>query len=66
MMSLGVVLLTTLNAGSSPILVSAFLFVMGLGLGSLMPATTLAVQSAVERGMPDPPAHQGRAPALDR
>jgi MFS family permease len=48
MLSLGVVLLTRLTAGSSPLLVSAFLFVMALGMGTLMPVTTLAVQSVAE------------------
>ena len=47
-LAVGVLLLTTLNAGSNPWLVSAYLFVTALGMGVVMPVTTLAVQSAVE------------------
>ncbi len=48
-MSLGVLLLATLlHSNSNPLLVSAFLFVMALGLGTVNPVTTLAVQAAVE------------------
>lgn len=47
-MCLGVFLLTTLNAGSSPWLVAFYLFVTALGMGTVMPVTTLAVQAAVE------------------
>lgn len=45
---LGVGLLMTLNAGSPVWLVSVYLLLMGLGLGSLMPVNTMAVQSSVE------------------
>lgn len=48
LMSLGIFLLTMLQSSSSPFLVSAFLFVLALGLGTVNPVTTLAVQSAVE------------------
>jgi predicted MFS family arabinose efflux permease len=48
LMSLGVFLFTTLQSNSSPFLVSAFLFVLELGMGMVMPVTKLAVQSAVE------------------
>ncbi len=48
LMSLGIFLLTTLQSGSSPVLVSSFLFVMALGMGMINPATMLAVQTAVE------------------
>jgi predicted MFS family arabinose efflux permease len=47
-MCLGVMLLATLHAGSSPFLVAAYLFVSALGMGTVMPVTTLAVQMAVE------------------
>jgi len=51
MMTIGVFLLTTLgtNAGSGTI--AGFLFVVGLGMGLVMPTTTLAVQTAVEKQM---------------
>jgi MFS family permease len=48
MMSLGVLLLSTLDVGSSTTTVAFYLFVTALGLGLVMPTTTLAVQSAVE------------------
>ena len=51
MLALGVFLLTTLNVTSSSWLVSVYLFVMALGLGSVMPVTTLAVQNAVDPAM---------------
>ena len=47
-MRLGIFLLTTLNTGSSLWLVAAYLFVTALGMGTVMPVTTLAVQAAVE------------------
>jgi len=47
-LSASVFLLTTLTAASPIWLVSVYLFVMGLGMGSLMPVNTLAVQSSVE------------------
>jgi EmrB/QacA subfamily drug resistance transporter len=48
-MSLGVYLLTTLDTSSTPATVALYLMVTGLGLGWIMPTTTLAVQSAVDR-----------------
>lgn len=48
LMGLGILLFTTLQISSSPVLVSSFLFVFALGLGIINPVTTLAVQSAVE------------------
>ena len=50
-MCLGVLLLTTLTAAASPLLVAAYLFITALGMGTVMPVTTLAVQSAVEPRM---------------
>ena len=50
-MCLGVLLLTTLTAGASPVLVAIYLFVTALGMGTVMPVTTLAVQTAVEPRM---------------
>jgi EmrB/QacA subfamily drug resistance transporter len=47
-MSLGFFLLTTLHSNSNPLLVSGFLFIVALGLGTVNPVTTLAVQAAVE------------------
>src|SRR5919199_4553740 len=47
-MCLGVLLLTTLTAGASPVLVAVYLFITALGMGTVMPVTTLAVQTAVE------------------
>ncbi len=49
MMTFGVFLLTTLNPDSGTGVVALFLFVTGLGLGLIMPTTTLAVQSVVDR-----------------
>ncbi len=49
MMTFGVFLLTTLSPSSSTGVVALFLFVTGLGLGLIMPTTTLAVQSVVDR-----------------
>ncbi|MDP9374812.1 MAG: MFS transporter [Chloroflexota bacterium] len=46
MMTLGVALLGTLGPGSGTRTVAAFLFVTGVGLGLLLPTTTLAVQTA--------------------
>lgn len=48
MMTFGIFLLTTLGVGSSTGTVALFLFVTALGLGLVMPVTTLAVQSAVD------------------
>lgn len=45
LMSLGALLLSTLGVGSSTLTVVVFLFVAGLGMGSVMPAATLAVQT---------------------
>ncbi len=47
-MCLGVLLLTTLTVSASPLLVAFYLFVTALGMGAVMPVTTLAVQAAVE------------------
>ncbi len=47
-LALGVGLLITLDANSPVWLVSVYLLFMGLGLGSLMPVNTMAVQSSVE------------------
>lgn len=49
MMSLGILLLTTLNSSSGPLFITAYLVVMALGLGMVLPVTTLAVQASVER-----------------
>jgi MFS family permease len=48
-MTCGVYLLTTLDTGSSQGTVALFLMVTGLGLGLIMPTTTLAVQSTVDK-----------------
>jgi EmrB/QacA subfamily drug resistance transporter len=45
LMSAGVLLLSTLGVGSSTLTVAVFLFVTGLGMGLVMPTTTLAVQT---------------------
>ena len=45
MMALGAYLLSTLGVGSSTTTVALFLFVTGLGLGLIMPTTTLGVQT---------------------
>lgn len=45
LMGLGALLLSTLGVGSSTLTVAFFLFVAGLGMGSVMPAATLAVQT---------------------
>lgn len=45
LMALGAYLLSTLDVGSSTTTVAFFLFVTGLGLGLIMPTTTLAVQT---------------------
>lgn len=44
----GIFLLTTLSPESPIWLVSLYVFVVGLGMGTLMPVNTLAVQSSVE------------------
>lgn len=49
--SVGVLLLTLLGVQSSLLQVGASVFVIGVGLGMVMPVTTLAVQSAVEQRM---------------
>ncbi len=51
MMSFGVYLLTTLDVESTQATVALFLAVTGLGLGLIMPTTTLAVQNTVEKKM---------------
>jgi EmrB/QacA subfamily drug resistance transporter len=47
-MTVGLVLLATLNAHSSRLESSAFMFVLGLGLGCVMQVLVLAVQNAVD------------------
>jgi hypothetical protein len=42
-------LLTTLTPASNPLLITAYLLLMGIALGMGMPVTTLAVQASVER-----------------
>ena len=44
-MAIGAYLLSTLGVGSSTTTVAVFLFVTGLGLGLIMPTTTLGVQT---------------------
>ena len=51
MMSFGVYLLTTLDVESTQATVALFLAVTGLGLGLIMPTTTLAVQNTVDKKM---------------
>ncbi|NTW03119.1 MAG: MFS transporter [Oscillochloris sp.] len=46
-MSLGVILLTTLTTDSTPGMVAFYLFITALGMGTVMPVTTLTVQSAI-------------------
>jgi EmrB/QacA subfamily drug resistance transporter len=48
-MSFGVYLLTTLDAGSAQATVALCLAITGLGLGWIMPTVNLAVQSTVDR-----------------
>src|SRR5215210_1544341 len=50
-MAFGVYLLTTLDVESTQATVALFLAVTGLGLGLIMPTTTLAVQNTVEKKM---------------
>jgi EmrB/QacA subfamily drug resistance transporter len=50
-MTLGIYLLTTLDANSSQTTVALYLMVTGLGLWPLMPTATLAVQSTVEKSL---------------
>jgi EmrB/QacA subfamily drug resistance transporter len=47
-MSAGLILLSTLNAHTSHLESSAFMFILGLGLGCVMQVLVLAVQNAVE------------------
>jgi EmrB/QacA subfamily drug resistance transporter len=47
-MVLGLVLLSTMSASTSRVTASLFMFVLGLGLGSVMQVLVLAVQNAVE------------------
>ncbi len=47
--TLGVGLLTLLNAASQPWEVTLFMIVIGIGLGLIMPVTTIAVQESVQR-----------------
>jgi EmrB/QacA subfamily drug resistance transporter len=46
-MVIGLVLLSTMDAGTSRLEASAFMFVLGLGIGSVMQVLVLAVQNAV-------------------
>ncbi len=46
-MTVGLVLLSTMSAGTSRLEASLFMFVLGLGLGSVMQVLVLAVQNAV-------------------
>lgn len=47
-MTVGLILLSTLNAHSSRLESSAFMFILGLGLGCVMQVLVLAVQNAVD------------------
>jgi predicted MFS family arabinose efflux permease/DNA-binding MarR family transcriptional regulator len=47
-MSAGLILLSTLNAHTSHLESSAFMFILGLGLGCVMQVLVLAVQNAVD------------------
>jgi EmrB/QacA subfamily drug resistance transporter len=47
-MTIGMVLLSTMSASTSRALASLFMFVLGLGLGSVMQVLVLAVQNAVD------------------
>ncbi|MEI7770259.1 MAG: MFS transporter, partial [Chloroflexales bacterium] len=49
--SLGMLLLTLLGAGSGLLQIAGTVFVIGLGMGMVMPVTTLAVQAAVDQRM---------------
>jgi EmrB/QacA subfamily drug resistance transporter len=51
LMALGLVLLSRLDVGTSVITASAYLLVLGLGLGSVMQVLVLAVQNAVDYSM---------------
>lgn len=57
LMTIGTVLLNTLNVSTGMFAIMFYLFVMALGLGLLMPNTTIAVQSAA------PPDQMGVATA---
>jgi EmrB/QacA subfamily drug resistance transporter len=48
-MTVGVYLMTTLDVNSTELNVALYLMITGLGLGFLMPTSTLAVQSVVEK-----------------
>ena len=47
-MVVGLLLLSTMDAGTSRLQASAFMFVLGLGIGSVMQVLVLAVQNAVD------------------
>jgi EmrB/QacA subfamily drug resistance transporter len=49
--SLGMLLLTLLGTGSGLLQIAGTVFVIGLGMGMVMPVTTLAVQAAVDQRM---------------
>ena len=48
LMVVGLLLLSTMDAGTSRLAASAFMFVLGLGIGSVMQVLVLAVQNAVD------------------
>ena len=48
LMVIGLILLSTMDAGTSRVQASAFMFVLGLGIGSVMQVLVLAVQNAVD------------------
>ena len=48
LMVVGLLLLSTMDAGTSRLQASAFMFVLGLGIGSVMQVLVLAVQNAVD------------------
>jgi EmrB/QacA subfamily drug resistance transporter len=48
-MTVGIVLLTQLDTQTPMLEASAFLLIMGIGVGMVMPVTVLAVQNAVDR-----------------
>lgn len=51
LMAIGLVLLSRLDVGASVLIASAYLLVLGLGLGAVMQVLVLAVQNAVDYSM---------------
>jgi EmrB/QacA subfamily drug resistance transporter len=51
LMAIGLVLLSRLDVGTSVLIASAYLLVLGLGLGAVMQVLVLAVQNAVDYSM---------------